>query len=135
MIERVGANSSLAAAIGEEETPLPPVDELNINRQQLVAQGQQIPPALALMFSMAEGTTKRLEAPNDLGWFVVDLTDIETPEIAANDPIIAASRQQLRGAIGDELAQQMTRAMRQELGVETNSAALEAVKRQMTGEI
>jgi len=28
----------------------------------------------------------------------------------------------------------MTRAMRQELGVETNSAALEAVKRQMTGE-
>lgn len=134
VIERVGANSSLAAAMGEEETPLPPVDELNINRQQLLAQGQQIPPALALMFSMAEGTTKRLEAPNDLGWFVVDLTDIETPEIAANDPIIAASRQQLRGAIGDELAQQMTRAMRQELGVETNSAALEAVKRQMTGE-
>ena len=134
VIERVGANSSLAAAMGEEETPLPPVDELNINRQQLLAQGQQIPPALALMFSMAEGTTKRLEAPNDLGWFVVDLTNIETPEIAANDPIIAASRQQLRGAIGDELAQQMTRAMRQELGVETNSAALEAVKRQMTGE-
>ena len=134
VIERVGANSSLAAAMGEEETPLPPVDELNINRQQLLAQGQQIPPALALMFSMAEGTTKRLEAPNDLGWFVVDLTDIETPEIAANDPVIAASRQQLRGAIGDELAQQMTRAMRQELGVETNSAALEAVKRQMTGE-
>ena len=135
VIERIGANSSLAAAMGEEETPLPPVDELNINREQLLAQGQQIPPALALMFSMAEGTTKRLEAPNDLGWFVVDLTDIETPEIAANDPIIAASRQQLRGAIGDELAQQMTRAMRQELGVETNSAALEAVKRQMTGEI
>ena len=134
VIERVGANSSLAAAMGEEETQLPPVDELNINRQQLLAQGQQIPPALALMFSMAEGTTKRLEAPNDLGWFVVDLTDIETPEIAANDPIIAASRQQLRGAIGDELAQQMTRAMRQELGVETNSAPLEAVKRQMTGE-
>ena len=134
VIERVGANSSLAAAMGEEETPLPPVDELNINRQQLLAQGQQIPPALALMFNMAEGTTKRLEAPNDLGWFVVDLTDIETPEIAANDPVIAASRQQLRGAIGDELAQQMTRAMRQELGVETNSAALEAVKRQMTGE-
>ena len=134
VIERVGANSSLAAAMGEEETPLPPVDELNINRQQLLAQGQQIPPALALMFNMAEGTTKRLEAPNDLGWFVVDLTNIETPEIAANDPVIAASRQQLRGAIGDELAQQMTRAMRQELGVETNSAALEAVKRQMTGE-
>ncbi len=28
---------------------------------------------MALMFSMAEGTVKRLEAPNDNGWFVVKL--------------------------------------------------------------
>ena len=134
VIERVRGDATLAAAMREEETQLPPVDELNINRQQLLAQGQQIPPALALMFSMAEGTTKRLEAPNDIGWFIVDLRNIETPEIAANDPIIQGAQQQLRGAISDELAQQLTRAMREELGVETNVTALEAVKRQMTGE-
>ncbi|RGP40629.1 Peptidylprolyl isomerase [Altererythrobacter insulae] len=134
IIARVGEDATLSAAFSAEETSLPPVDNLSLNRQELLAQGQQIPPALALMFSMAEGTTKRLEAPNNVGWFIVDLQDIETPEIAANDPIIAGARQQLRGAISDELAEQMTRAMREELGVETNSAALDAVRRQMTGE-
>ena len=83
---------------------------------------------------MAEGTTKRLEAPNSLGWFVVDLQDIETPEVSGNDPIIEGAREQLRGAMSDELANQMTRAIRDELGVETNPAALDAVRRQMTGE-
>lgn len=134
VITRVKGDAALAAAFRDEETALPPVDNLSLNREDLLAQGQQIPPALALMFSMAEGTTKRLEAPNSLGWFVVDLQDIDTPEVSGNDPIIEGAREQLRGAMSDELANQMTRAIRDELGVETNPAALDAVRRQMTGE-
>ena len=134
VITRVKGDAALAAAFRDEETALPPVDNLSLNREDLLAQGQRIPPALALMFSMAEGTTKRLEAPNSLGWFVVDLQDIETPEVSGNDPIIEGAREQLRGAMSDELANQMTRAIRDELGVETNPAALDAVRRQMTGE-
>jgi peptidyl-prolyl cis-trans isomerase D len=65
---------------------------------------------------------------------VVDLDNIETPEIAANDPLIVAARQQLRGAFGDELSAQLTMAMRAELGVEINQAAVSAVRRQLTGE-
>lgn len=134
VIKRVREGATLAAAQRDEELTLPPPDQLSLNRQELLAQGQRIPPALALMFSMAEGTTKRLEAPNRIGWFVVDLDNIETPEVAANDPLIASARQQLRGAIGEELAAQMTGAMRAELGVETNPAAIAAVRRQLTGE-
>lgn len=134
VIERVGSDTTLANAMGEEEKPLPPVDILSINRQELLAQGQRIPPALVLMFSMAEGTTKRLEAPNNLGWFVVDLKRIAAPEVTAGDPLIALARQQLRGAAADELAQQLTAAIRAELGVETNPAAVEAVRRQLSGE-
>ena len=120
--------------VGEEEATLPPVDNLSINRQELLSQGQQIPPALALFFSMAQGTTKRLEAPGNIGWFVVDLNRIATDEVQANDPIVAAARQQLGAAISDELAEQMTTAIRAELGVETNEAAIAAVSRQLTGE-
>ncbi len=127
-------NTTLAAALAGEKVALPPVDNVSLNREELLAQGQQVPPALALLFSMAEGTTKRLEAPNNLGWFVVDLDNIETPEIAANDPLIVAARQQLRGAFGDELSAQLTMAMRAELGVEINQAAVSAVRRQLTGE-
>lgn len=134
VMTRVREGMSMAAALREEDAALPPPDQLRLNRQQLLSQGQRIPPALALLFSMAEGTTKRLEAPDDLGWFVVDLDEIETPEITADDPLVASARQQLRGAIADELAQQLTRAIRAELGVETNPAAIEAVRRQLTGE-
>lgn len=135
IIGRVGEGVSLVEAMGQEETELPPADVLSLNREELLAQGQQIPPALALLFSMAEGTTKRLEAPNDIGWFVIDLQDITTPEIAANDLLVLGTQQQLRGPLSDELAEQMTRAMREELGVETNQAAVDAVRRQLTGEI
>ena len=134
VLGRMKGDTTLAAALAGEKVALPPVDNVSLNREELLAQGQQIPPALALLFSMAEGTTKRLEAPNNLGWFVVDLADIETPEVAANDPLIVAARQQLRGAIGDELSEQLTNAMRAELGVETNQAAVDAVRRQLTGE-
>ena len=120
--------------MNEEEATLPPVDNLSINRQELLSQGQQIPPALALFFSMAQGTTKRLEAPGNIGWFVVDLDRISTDEVQADDPIVAAARQQFRTTISDELAEQMTLAIRAELGVETNDAAVAAVRRQLTGE-
>jgi peptidyl-prolyl cis-trans isomerase D len=134
VIGRVRGDTTLAAAMREEEVNLPPVDNLSINREELLSQGQQIPPALALFFSMAQGTTKRLEAPGNIGWFVVDLDKILTGEVQADDPIVASARQQLRGAISDELAEQLTLAIREELGVETNEAAVAAVRRQLTGE-
>jgi peptidyl-prolyl cis-trans isomerase D len=134
VIGRVRGDTTLAAAMREEEVNLPPVDNLSINREELLSQGQQIPPALALFFSMAQGTTKRLEAPGNIGWFVVDLDKISTGEVQADDPIVASARQQLRGAISDELAEQLTLAIREELGVETNEAAVAAVRRQLTGE-
>lgn len=134
VIGRVGKDNTLAAAMREEEVNLPPVDNLSINREELLSQGQQIPPALALFFSMAQGTTKRLEAPGNIGWFVVDLDKILTGEVQADDPIVASARQQLRGAISDELAEQLTLAIREEMGVETNEAAVAAVRRQLTGE-
>ena len=116
-----------------EERQLPPVDELNLSREEIV-RNQQVPPPLALMFSMAEGTTKRLEGPRDTGWFVVDLDDITTDEISADDPLLAATKAQLGNALSEEYEVQLTRAMREELGVERNEAAVEAVRKQLVGE-
>lgn len=134
VMDRVRKGAALGAAMQQEGKSLPAPDRLDMSREDLLSRGQQIAPPLALMFSMAEGTTKRLEAPDNIGWFVVDLDDIVTPQVAANDPLIIAARQQLRGEIADELADQLTRAMRNELGVETNQAAVDAVRRQLTGE-
>ena len=132
---RSGEAGSLQAALSAEEKRLPSAEQINLGREQIIAQQGRVPPALALMFSMAEGTSKRLEAGNDLGWFIVDLKEITTDPIADEDPILTATRTQLQIAMSDEQTQQLVQAMRNELGVELNDSAIEAVRRQLSGGI
>ena len=113
---------------------LPPADPVNLSRQQVLSQQGRIPPPLALMFSMAEGSTKRLEGGQDLGWFVVDLDSIETTTIELDDPALELFQQQLAGPLANEQTEQLIRAMRDEMGVDRNDTAIEAVRRQLAGE-
>ncbi|MDG5747517.1 SurA N-terminal domain-containing protein [Qipengyuania sp. XHP0207] len=134
VLKRVRGGATLAAALAAEEVQLPAPEQINLTREQLAARREQrIPPPLALLFSMAEGTTKKLEAAQDIGFFVVDLNDITMDDIADDDPLIAQARQQLGPVIGEEYAQQLRLAMREELGVERNEDAIEAVRRQLLG--
>ena len=94
----------------------------------------RFPAPVALMFSMAEGTTKKLEAPENNGWFVVDLAEIETGQVSPNDPIYAQARADLGMAMGREYADQLRVALREELGVERNATAIEAVRKQLVGQ-
>ncbi len=134
IMERVAKGDTLASAIRQEETKLPPVESVNLNRQQLAVQGRQVPAPLALMFSMAEGTTKKLEGPNNVGWFIVDLDEVEVQPIENDDPLVAATKRNLREAMAGELADQLVATMRSELGVERNETAIDAVRKQLTGE-
>ena len=134
ILDRVESGQTLAAAFAAEEVNLPRPDPLNITREELMQNRQRILPPLALFFSMAEGTTKRLEANNDAGWFVVDLDDIEAGLVASDDPIFAQAKQQFARTVGAEYAQQFIAALRADVGVERNDDAIAAVRRQLAGE-
>ena len=103
-----------------------------MGRDELAKQGR-VPPVLALMFSMAKGTVKRLEAPGQNGWFVVKLDDIALPPIDKGDPLVGATQQQLAGVFGEEYAEELVKAAQREVGVKKNQAAIDAVARQLTG--
>ena len=133
VMRRAADGQDLAAALRAEEVQLPPVDSVSLNRQQISQQGQ-VPPALALLFSMAEGTVKRLAAPANTGWFVVALNDIETPDLDANDPLVAATGRQLQTVLGDEYAEQFVLAVGRQVGIERNPAAIDAVVAQLSGQ-
>ena len=92
-----------------------------------------MPPSLALFFSMAEGTVKKLEGPNEAGWFVVQLADIEAGQVPANDQLALATARQLGRVSGEEYVQQFVDALQDEVGVERNKTAIAAVKAQLTG--
>ena len=134
VIARVRSGKTMAAALAEEERRVPPAQSVDMTREDLARQREQrIPPPIALLFSMAEGTTKRLEAGNNAGFFVVDVDDITMGEIAGDDPLIAQDTRQMGPLLGEEYAEQFSRAMREELGVSRNATAIEAVRAQLSG--
>lgn len=135
VIARMRDGQTLAAALAAEGKTLPASQPVNMDRRELAALGQQgnVPPVLMLFFSMAEGTTKALAQQAQSTWFVVELGNITTPEIAADSPIVADTARQLATTSGQEYAEQLVKAIENGLEVETNQSAVDAVIAQLTG--
>lgn len=133
ILERVSEGSSLAEAMAAEDVDLPSPERLEINRRQLAEQGQ-LSRASLLFFSMAEGTTKRVEVPETSTWFVLQLDEIQSPEMAEDDPVLVGTAQQLAQTTGEEYLQQFLAATEESFEVEINTVAVEAVRALLTGE-
>ena len=134
ILAAVAKGASLPAAMRAENARLTDLDQIDLSREQLAQTGQRVPPPLALMFSMAQGTSKKLEAPNNAGWFLVELDRIETGSIPKEDPVFAQAKRELGQTLGQEYAAQLRTALRSEIGVERNQTAIDAVRKQLTGE-
>jgi peptidyl-prolyl cis-trans isomerase D len=133
LVAALGRRASLAEAMRGAGAPLPAPQTIDASRQELAGSGRQVPPPLALMFGMAKGTAKRIAAPARQGWFVVKLDEIVPGAVAADDPQLAAISRELGLLAGREYAEQFRRALRQEVGVQRNEAAVRAVAKQLTG--
>lgn len=134
VIARLGKGDSMAEALAAEERRVPPAQSVNMTREELARQrDQRIPPPLALLFSMAKNTTKKLDAGGNMGFFIVRLNDIEMDDIAEDDPLIGQAKRQMGPLIGEEYVEQFGQAMQQELGVSRNASAIEAVRKQLAG--
>jgi peptidyl-prolyl cis-trans isomerase D len=127
------AGKDLESALSAENAALDQIENINIERRQLMAGGTDLPAPLVLLFSMAQGSTKVLEDANDIGWYVVDLDTITTDPIADNLPLLEQTRQQLAPALVAEYNQQLARAIRKEVGVERNEEAIANVRRALAG--
>lgn len=135
ILAKVRGGMSLGAALDAEKKPGFEREPINLERRQLLAQQRQrVAPPLVLLFSMAEGTVKSLEAPRDIGWYIVNLDDISTLPLDSEPTLVAQTRQQLGGALAEEYRTQATAAMRKELGVTRNDAGIAAVRKQLVGD-
>ncbi|QZH74691.1 MAG: peptidyl-prolyl cis-trans isomerase [Erythrobacter sp.] len=130
--ERVEGGMSLADALREEDVALPAPQALSINRRAL-AQQQQITRATILFFSMAEGTVKRVAEQETSRWFVVELDEIETAELAADSSEVMQTALQLSSVLGEEYVEHFVAAAQASLDIERNEAGIEAVRAQLTG--
>ena len=132
----VGEGKSLRQAQASLKRRLPPVQNVTMSRpelSQMQSQRQQVPPPIALLFNMAEGTTKVQREPNGQGWFVVSLQDIEPGKVADDDPMIKAAQAELGRVAGSEYTDALGRAIRDQVGVERNPDGIRAVLEQLGG--
>jgi len=134
---QVRKGTELGKALASLGKRLPPVQNIDMTREEMARMQmqakQQVPPPLALFFSMAEGTVKLLAAPQDTGWFVVHLKDIVPGEVKDDDPILATAERELGGVVGNEYIASMRKAIRSEVGVTRNESAIKAVATQLVG--
>ncbi|MEO0461915.1 MAG: SurA N-terminal domain-containing protein [Pseudomonadota bacterium] len=136
VLDKARGEAGLIAALGEEEEDLPPADTVALSRREFdqLRQRRSPPAALVLLFSMAEGTVKLLEAPNDQGWILIDLESIEADLPDEGDEGLERTQAQFANALQAEYTVQLNRAMREEIGVERNEDAIQAVQQQLAGE-
>lgn len=123
----------LADAMKATGATLPAPSPVTMSREQLNAMQPRIPEALALMFSMAQGTAKSIAAPDGSGWIVVSLGKVIPGVVAANDPIVPAAAQELSQALGPEYGASLRRAISNDVGVKRNEAGIRAVRTQLVG--
>jgi peptidyl-prolyl cis-trans isomerase D len=133
LIAALDKGTALSDALKALGTALPPPREVALSRERLNTMQGRVPAPLALMFAMAKGTAKRLEAPNREGWLVVSLRKITPGQVAPNDPVIDQARRELGEAAGQEYAFALRAAMRGEVGVKRNETAIRAVRTQLVG--
>ena len=135
LVAQARGGRSLAEAVRAAGIASAQVEPIDLTREQLArTASQRVPPPLALLFSMAQGTAKKLEAEQGLGWYVVDLQSIEAGTIAVNDPLLAQARSSLSPVLAEEYAQQLESAMRNAVGYERNAEAFATVRRQLSGD-
>lgn len=133
LVEGINGGTAPRQAFAGADVSLPAPQPVDARRLDISQSGEQVPPPLALMFSMAQGTAKLLEAPNQAGWFVVHLEERIAGDAAEEPQLIQATRQQFNQVAGDELAQQFMRAVQSSLDVRRNDRNIDRARQRLRG--
>jgi peptidyl-prolyl cis-trans isomerase D len=124
--------TTLAAAMQQAKVALPPAQTVAARRIQLSQLGGQVPPPLAMLFTLGQSRARMVADPKGRGFFVVKVNKI-VPGNAMNQPsMIAEVQKEFSGALSQEYAQQFMSAMRKQVGVKRYEDAIGAAKKRIT---
>ncbi|MCM3419596.1 peptidylprolyl isomerase [Sphingopyxis alaskensis] len=130
----VEGGKSLNEAVAAAGPNIGNVQAIGGRRAELGANGERVPPELALLFSMAEGSVKTLEIPGNRGWMVIALDEVRRPDPKAIEPErVAAIARPLAPAFGNELLEQLAAEARRRVGVTINKGLVDQLRRELTG--
>ncbi len=134
VLAKLNKGMPLAQALKETGLSLPAPQPLDASRGQVAQMGEQLPPPVRLMFSMAAKTAKTIPAPQGGGYWIIWLDAIQPGDAKGNTALIAQTRAGMSRLLGIEYVEQFVAAARKSVKVERDEAAIAALKAQLSGQ-
>lgn len=126
----VNAGAPLGPALARRGLPAP--QPVAMRRVDLLQRGAQVPPPLALLFSVAPGRTAAQSA-GAAGAYVVQALEVRPGDVASAPGVLAGIRQQFGQLAANELAEQFAAAAAADVGVKRNEPAIARLRAQLAG--
>jgi len=133
VVAEVSKGTPLAQALAKRGMPAP--RDVSGRRIEIARGGQQVPPPLALMFTLPQNTARSLQAPAGLGYFVVKVDQVTPGDPKSMPQVLQATHAQMAQAAGEELIGQFAHAVEGVIGVKRNEDAIRAIRQRYLGEV
>jgi peptidyl-prolyl cis-trans isomerase D len=133
LVATINAGVPAARAFAEAGVKLPAPQPVSSRRLDIARPNQPVPPPLAMLFSLPKGKARLLAAPNGQGWFVVHLENTVAGNASTAPELVQATKTQFQQILGQEYAEQFTRAVEKRVEVKRNEEAIKTLKRQLQG--
>lgn len=132
ILKAVEGGADFKKAVAASGLKLPPTQDLKASRFELSQQGQEVPEALSLMFAMPSGSIKKLEAPSEQGFILVNLNKIIRGDANKQKNILDQTQEQFKNVFGQEHIAQFINAARAEVGVEKSEDDIKSLRSTLT---
>jgi peptidyl-prolyl cis-trans isomerase D len=130
---KVAKGTEIGAAVGSAGVRLPAPRKVAQRRIELSAYQGNVPPAVGMMFSLAQGRSRMVADPSGKGFVIVKVTKIVPGNAALQPSLISRTQTEFQQAASNEYAEQMTKAIQADVGVERNEEAIAAARQRITG--
>jgi peptidyl-prolyl cis-trans isomerase D len=130
---KINGGMAPAEAFRSAGVPVEAPRPINAQRIDIARRDQQVPPPIAMMFSIPKGKARVMPAPNGIGWFIVHLNEVVPGDASKRPDLIQATQAQFGQAVGNEYALQFARSAQKALKVERHDAAIQRLKAQLLG--
>jgi len=132
IVSKINSGVPAAQAYSQAGVPIG-TQQIAARRVDIAPKNGQVPPPLAMLFSIPRGKARLMQAPNNGGWFIVHLANV-TPGDASKQPgLIEATRNEFGRALGDEYSRQFRRAVEAGMTVKRHNDRVQTLKSRLMG--
>lgn len=128
---KAGRGVPLAQAAREATVSLPAVRPVAARRMQIARATTPVPAPIRALFTLGEGRSRLIPDPQSRSLFVVKVNKIVPGNALLQPALIGQLQNELQNAVVQDYAAQFLTAIRREMDVERNEAAIQAQKQRI----